>query len=95
MASTQTAEVDDAPLRPIPGSYGLPILGRLFDSVEFLNGWRQFYAAREARYQSSVFRAAAGLDAITVLDQRGIQVLFDSTKVSKMYGFGAAAPPLP
>jgi len=62
------------------------------DTRDFLRGWRPFLEGRRDRYGSQVFRTWIGSPAITVLDVRGFQVLFDPTLVRKPYGFGPAIP---
>ena len=80
-------------LKEIPGSYGLPLIGKILQSLAVLRDWRTFYTRRRARYGSDVFKAAAGIESITVVDQKGIEALFDTGKFLKLYGFGALKPP--
>ena len=43
---------------PVPGSYGLPVLGRVLDTLDFLfvSGWTEFFAKRQRKYRSNVFK---------------------------------------
>ncbi len=83
----------NVPHQPIPGSYGWPVFGRLTHTLRFLRGWRAYYDAQVAEHGSTVFRSPAGLDAIVVLDQQGLEVMFDSERIDKLYGFGPLSPP--
>ncbi len=62
------------------------------DTLEFKQGWKKFFDSRHAKYNSTVFRTRIAIPAITILDVRGFQPLFDETLVKKHYGFGPAIP---
>jgi hydroperoxide dehydratase len=80
-------------IRPVPGTYGLPFFGFLSQSIRFVKGWRIFFADCERKYESTVFRAAAGVKAIVVTDAQGVDAIFNNEKVTKLYGFGPLKPP--
>lgn len=79
--------------KPVPGSYGLPILGRIAATLKFVKGWPTYLKEQGRRLQSTVFRNAGGIDAIAVIDRKGMEVVLDLNKVSKLYGFGPLRPP--
>ncbi|KAL2633311.1 hypothetical protein R1flu_004790 [Riccia fluitans] len=95
MADTVTElEKTVLPLREIPGSYGLPLIGAIRDKLDFY--WFEqvpkFYESRRDKYQSTVFRTnvAPGPPGVfnnprvvMLLDQKSYPVLFDVTKVEK------------
>ncbi|MFS8067105.1 MAG: hypothetical protein ACMG6S_12100, partial [Byssovorax sp.] len=76
----------------VPGSHGFPLIGFVSELLEFKRGWRAYYASRQKKHQSTVFRSEVGIKAVTVTDLRGLEVLFDTEQVSKSYGFGPAIP---
>lgn len=84
------------PLEPA-GSYGPPILGLLFDTIDFLfvSGWERFFERRQARYNSSVFKTSLFQKTVVVTDHEAISNLFASTPFVQDYGFSWAVPPLP
>jgi cytochrome P450 len=84
------------PLEP-PGSYGLPIFGVLFDTVDFLfvSGWQRFFQRRRAKYRSSVFKTSLFQKTIVLTDHEAISNLFASTPLVQDHGFSWAVPPLP
>ena len=81
--------------KPVPGTYGPPVLGRVFDTLGFLyfSGWEQFFLNKQRKYQSSVFRANMFLKMTVALDHCAISHLFQSEHLVQDYGFGWAAPP--
>lgn len=79
----------------VPGSYGLPLLGRVVDTLDLylIRGWREFFRAHQRRY-GPVFRSNAFMRTITILDHRGFEPLFNwDGRLKKEYGFGWIAPP--
>ena len=91
--TAEQSESGEGPVREVPGSYGLPLIGLIRDVLEFRRGWEKFYARRRERYRSSVFRTHMGIKAISVTDHQGIQPLFDVSLVEKKFGFGPVVPP--
>jgi prostaglandin-endoperoxide synthase 2 len=84
------------PLEPA-GSYGLPLFGVLFDTVDFLfvSGWERFFRRRQAKYNNSVFKTSLFQKTIVLTDHEAITNLFASTPFVQDYGFSWAIPPLP
>lgn len=83
-------------LREVPGSYGLPLLGKILGTAEFfLFGWEQYFARRRDIHQSSVFKVNLFQPTIAVLDQQGIAPLFADKTLIQDYGFSWAVPPRP
>lgn len=79
-------------LKEIPGTYGLPFIGFIQQGLLFKNNWRGFLNERRDQYNSNVFRSNAGIKAITILDYQGIQALFDTDNIAKLFGFGPLKP---
>ena len=83
--------------RTVPGSYGLPGLGVVFDTLDFLfiSGWRRFFEKRKKYYNSSVFKAGFLMRSIVVLDKLGMEPFlnWNDGRLKKTFGFGWAAPP--
>jgi cytochrome P450 len=81
----------------VPGSYGWPVLGWLYDTADFflLRGWKQFFLSRQRKYGSRVFRCHFLMKTIAVLDHEGFEPLFNwDGRLRKENGFGwAKAPP--
>ncbi|KAL2898382.1 Allene oxide synthase chloroplastic [Bienertia sinuspersici] len=83
----------DLPLREIPGSYGLPIVGAIKDRWDFfyLQGEHKFFQTRMEKYGSTVFRVnmppgpwvSKDPRVIVLLDGKSFPVLFDNSKVEK------------
>src|SRR6202047_301416 len=80
---------------PVPGSYGLPVLGRVLDTLDFLfvSGWTEFFAKRQRKYRSNVFKVNLFRPTIVLLDHPAISRLFKSEHLVQDYGFGWAVPP--
>ncbi|CAH9107229.1 unnamed protein product [Cuscuta epithymum] len=84
---------DTVPITDIPGSYGLPFLGPIFDRYDYYynQGEVQFFQSRKDKYQSTVFRSnmppgpfmAGNSRVIVLLDNASFPVLFDVSKVEK------------
>ena len=82
---------------PVPGSYGLPVLGRVLDTADFLfvSGWTEFFARRQRKYRSDVFKVNLFRPTIVLLDHPAISRLFKSEHLVQDYGFSWAIPPRP
>lgn len=87
------AETSD--LREIPGSYGLPLIGLVAQSVAFFKNLVGFCTERRDRYQSTVFKASPGVSSIVLLEQESIETIFDTSLCDKPYGFGPLRPDPP
>ncbi|XP_040376236.1 linolenate hydroperoxide lyase, chloroplastic [Oryza brachyantha] len=84
-----------ATARPIPGSYGLPLLGPLRDRLDYFwfQGPDEFFRRRAAEHKSTVFRANVpptfpffvGVDprVVAVVDAAAFTALFDPALVDK------------
>ncbi|KAI4322512.1 hypothetical protein L6164_022198 [Bauhinia variegata] len=85
----------DLPIRQIPGSYGLPMLGPLSDRLDYF--WFQkpesFFRKRMEKYKSSVFRTNVppsfpffmnvNPNVVALLDCKSFSYLFDTELVDK------------
>ncbi|KAL6848499.1 hypothetical protein ACP4OV_021793 [Aristida adscensionis] len=83
------------PPRPIPGGYGLPVLGPLRDRLDYFwfQGPDEFFRRRAAAHRSTVFRANIppafpfflGVDprVVAVVDAAAFTALFDPALVDK------------
>ncbi|XP_015952078.1 allene oxide synthase 3 [Arachis duranensis] len=84
---------NNLPLKPIPGSYGLPFLGPLHDRHDYFykQGRDEFFATRIQKYNSTVIRTnmppgpfiAHDPKVIALLDAASFPILFDNSKVDK------------
>eukprot|EP00250_Pteridium_aquilinum_P019557 c24478_g1_i1 orf=3-1238(-) len=84
---------EQLPLRDIPGTHGIPLLGALKDRLDFFwfQGEKEFWASRRKKFKSTVFRTHvppspptfAANKVIMLLDQKSFPVLFDMDKVYK------------
>ncbi|RWR96115.1 putative inactive linolenate hydroperoxide lyase [Cinnamomum micranthum f. kanehirae] len=93
MASATPATI--LPLRTIPGSYGLPVLGPLKDRLDYFwfQGAETFFRDRMLKHKSSVFRTNmpptfpffinTNPKVIAVLDTKSFSTLFDISLVEK------------
>ncbi|MFS7972543.1 Allene oxide synthase [Helianthus anomalus] len=83
-----------APLRTIPGSYGIPFLQPIKDRLEYFYGTGspdEFFRSRIQKYQSTVFRTnmppgpfiSSNPKVVALLDAKSFPVLFDVSKVEK------------
>ncbi|GLJ05549.1 hypothetical protein SUGI_0019960 [Cryptomeria japonica] len=91
-ASMATPGVTSAlPVKEIPGSYGLPLVGALVDRYEYFEGAENFFKTRIQKYKSTVFKVnmppgppiASDSRVIMLLDAKSFPTLFDLTKVEK------------
>lgn len=83
------------PTRPIPGSYGLPLVGPLKDRLDYFwfQGPETFFRSRMATHKSTVFRTNmpptfpffVGVDprVVALLDCSSFSALFDPSLVDK------------
>lgn len=83
----------DLPIRSIPGSYGLPIVGPIKDRWDYFydQGAEEFFKSRIRKYNSTVYRVnmppggfiAENPQVVALLDGKSFPVLFDVDKVEK------------
>ncbi|WOL02255.1 hypothetical protein Cni_G10974 [Canna indica] len=90
-----SALTSSLPTRPIPGSYGLPLLGPLKDRLDYFwfQGTETFFRSRMNTHKSTVFRTNMpptfpffiGVDPrmVAVLDCASFSTLFDLSVVEK------------
>ncbi|KAM0838876.1 hypothetical protein ACQ4PT_060690 [Festuca glaucescens] len=83
------------PPRPIPGGYGIPVLGPLRDRLDYFwfQGPEEFFRRRAAQHRSTVFRANIpptfpfflGVDprVVAIVDTAAFTALFDNSLVDK------------
>lgn len=83
------------PLRPVPGSYGWPVLGPLSDRLNYFwfQGPETFFQKRIEKYKSTVFRTnvpptfpfflGVNPNVVAVLDVESFSHLFDMDLVDK------------
>ncbi|KAK7264346.1 hypothetical protein RJT34_31953 [Clitoria ternatea] len=89
MASSDTK----LPLKPIPGSYGVPFFGPIRDRHDYFyhQGRDKFFADRVRKYNSTVIRTnmppgpfiSSNPRVIALLDGVSFAILFDNSKVEK------------
>ena len=90
------------PVMEIPGTYGLPFVGAIFDRFEFeyFRGIDQFFKPRVDKYKSTIFRVNmppgppffSSNRVIILLDSKSFAVLHDLSKVDKNYVAGTYMP---
>lgn len=93
MASSSEPSSTTLPLKPIPGSYGLPVIGPLHDRHDYFynEGRDKFFASRVQKYNSTVIKVnmppggfiAPNPKVIALLDGVSFPILFDNSKVDK------------
>lgn len=91
--STDGYSSSGLPIKPIPGSYGLPLLSPLRDRLDFyyFQGHAAYFQSRVSKYKSTVFRVnvppglfmASDPRVVAVLDAKSFAVLFDQSLVDK------------
>ena len=83
-------------VRPLPGSYGPPVIGFLAGLLEFfvLGGWMDFFERRRQKF-GTVFKVNLVGPTIALLDRQSIEPLFADLDLIQDYGFSWARPPLP
>jgi hydroperoxide dehydratase len=79
--------------RPVPGDYGLPVIGAVRDRLDFyyFQGQDKYFESRVERYGSTVVRInvppgpcmARNPRVVALLDAKSFPVLFDVAKVEK------------
>lgn len=84
-------KVEDQKAKKVPGIC-IPLISFIVQGIGFATNWRGFYNKRRDKYKSNVYWSVVGVKAITILDQKGIEPLFDTSKVKKIYGFGYLKP---
>ncbi|KAI3893788.1 hypothetical protein MKX03_012214 [Papaver bracteatum] len=92
-AVSSTSRSSGQGLRKIPGDYGLPFFGPLFDRISFFycQGPEKYFKSRMQKYQSTVFRAnmppgpfiSSNSKVVVLLDSKSFPILFDVSKVEK------------
>ncbi|KAK1436560.1 hypothetical protein QVD17_02341 [Tagetes erecta] len=94
VAPTTTTATNNLPLRPIPGSYGIPFIQPLKDRFEYFyntGGRDEYFKSRVQKHQSTVYRTnmppgpfiANNPNVVVLLDAKSFPTLFDTTKVEK------------
>lgn len=93
MASSSDTKQKQLPLKPIPGSYGLPFFGPIGDRHDYFyhQGRDAFFATRIKKYNSTVFRTnmppgpfiSSDPRVVALLDGASFPILFDNDKVEK------------
>ncbi|KAK9155613.1 hypothetical protein Sjap_003093 [Stephania japonica] len=90
-----TPSLASLPVRQVPGSYGLPLIGPLWDRLDYFwfSGPESFLRKRMDKYKSSVFRTnippsfpffiKTNPKMIAVLDVKAFKSLFDMEVVEK------------
>lgn len=84
------------PMKPVPGDFRLPLLGKVQDiagMVGMLLHWEGYFTRRRAKYRSTVFRVNLYQPTVAVLDHAAISALFESRDFVQDYGFSWARPP--
>jgi hydroperoxide dehydratase len=91
--STTTNSQQDLPLKQIPGTYGLPFIGPIFDRHDYFynQGRDKFFSTRIQKYNSTIFRTnmppgpfiSSNPRVIALLDAASFPILFDNEKVEK------------
>ncbi|KAL5987172.1 E1 ubiquitin-activating protein aos1 [Asimina triloba] len=81
------------PIREIPGSYGLPLIGAIKDRLDYFygQGREAFFASRVQKHKSTVFRTnmppgpfiSSDPKVVALLDAASFPILFDVSKVEK------------
>lgn len=83
------------PIRKMPGSYGLPLVGPLTDRLDYFwfQGPEKFFKSRSEKYKSTVFRTNippafpflgnVNPNIVAVLDVKSFSYLFDMDLVDK------------
>ncbi|KAK7274111.1 hypothetical protein RIF29_15185 [Crotalaria pallida] len=93
MASS-SSDKPQLPLKPIPGSYGLPFFGPISDRHDYFyhQGQDKFFATRIKQHNSTVIRTnmppgpfiSSNSKVIALLDASSFPILFDNSKVQKL-----------
>lgn len=90
----QSSTNKELPLKQIPGSYGLPFIGPIFDRHDYFynQGRDKFFSTRIQKYNSTIFRTnmppgpfiSSNPRVIALLDAASFPILFDNKKVEKL-----------
>ncbi|KAJ9152903.1 hypothetical protein P3X46_026411 [Hevea brasiliensis] len=93
MSSSSSHSSSNFPLKPVPGSYGLPFFGAIRDRLDYFynQGRDEFFATRIQKYHSTIIKInmppgpfiAQNSRVIALLDAVSFPVLFDTSKVEK------------
>lgn len=89
--STSATSPHEVPVKEIPGTYGLPLVGAIVDRIQYFRGVDNFFKRRVEKYQSTVFRVNMPPGppffpynrVIILLDGKSFPVLYDLSKVDK------------
>ncbi|KAJ1691167.1 hypothetical protein LUZ63_015322 [Rhynchospora breviuscula] len=103
--STQELSPSGLPIKPIPGSCGVPFFSPIWDRLNFyyFQGHMTYFKSRISKHNSTVLRLnvppgpflASKPHVVAVLDALSFQVLLDSSKVDKTDTLtGTYIPPL-
>ncbi|XAR64093.1 Hydroperoxide dehydratase [Bertholletia excelsa] len=86
-------ETSNLPIREIPGSHGLPLIGPFRDRLDYFyhQGRDEYFKTRIRKYQSTVFRTnmppgpflSSNPNVVALLDGKSFPILFDVRKVEK------------
>ncbi|KAJ7967378.1 Allene oxide synthase [Quillaja saponaria] len=92
-SSSLPSDPSKLPLKPLPGSYGLPFFGPIKDRLVYFycQGRDKFFSTKIEKYKSTIFRTnmppgpfiSSDSRVVAVLDAISFQILFDTTKVEK------------
>ncbi|XP_078166361.1 allene oxide synthase 2-like [Carex rostrata] len=93
------------PIKPIPGSHGIPIISPIYDRLNFFyfQGHMEYFKSHVTKNSSTVVRMnmppgmfiSRNPRVIAVLDAKSFRVLFDPSKVEKKNTFtGTYIPPV-
>ncbi|CAJ1932833.1 unnamed protein product [Sphenostylis stenocarpa] len=92
--ATSSSHSDHLPLKPIPGTYGLPFFGPIIDRHDYFyhEGRDNFFASRIRRYNSTVIRTnmppgpfiSSDPRVVALLDGASFPILFDNDRVQKL-----------
>ncbi|KAA8537685.1 hypothetical protein F0562_027325 [Nyssa sinensis] len=87
------SEPTNLPIREIPGHYGLPFFGPIFDRLcyFYIQGRDKFFKSRMEKYKSTVYKVnmppgpfiSFHPHVVVLLDGKSFPVLFDVSKVEK------------
>jgi len=100
METESAAARDQAPVMDIPGTYGLPFVGAIWDRFKYFRGIDKFFQRGVEKYKSTVFRVNMPPGppffsynrVIVLLDGKSFPALYDLSKVDKNYLAGTYMP---
>ncbi|RDX72294.1 Allene oxide synthase 3, partial [Mucuna pruriens] len=103
MASSDDTSQKQLPLKPIPGSYGVPFFGAIRDRHDYFynQGRDKYFATRIQQHKSTVIRTnmppgpfiSSNSKVIALLDGASFPILFDTDKVEKINVFAGTFMP--